>query len=63
VNVLDENILDGQRLVLEGWRLAARQIGVEFGRKGLMDEAIVVLLRQHRNLTFSPATRASITPT
>jgi hypothetical protein len=50
--VLDENILDGQRLLLEGWRLAARQIGVDLGRKGLKDEEIVVLLRQQRNPTF-----------
>ncbi|HYL73513.1 MAG TPA: hypothetical protein VEU96_04875 [Bryobacteraceae bacterium] len=50
--ILDENILDGQRLLLEAWRLAARQIGVDLGRKGLKDEEIVVLLRQQRNPTF-----------
>jgi len=32
--------------------LAARQIGVNLGRKGLKDEEIVVLLRQHRDPTF-----------
>ncbi|MEX2262023.1 MAG: hypothetical protein WD696_08720 [Bryobacteraceae bacterium] len=50
--ILDENILDGQRLLLEAWRLAARQIGVNLGRKGLKDEEIVVLLRQQRKPTF-----------
>jgi hypothetical protein len=50
--ILDENILDGQRLLLQTWRLAARQIGVNLGRKGLKDEEIVVLLRRQRNPTF-----------
>ena len=50
--ILDENILDGQRLLLDAWRLAARQIGVNLGRKGLKDEEILVLLRQHRDPTF-----------
>jgi hypothetical protein len=50
--ILDENILDGQRLLLEEWRLAARQIGLDLGRKGLKDEEIVVLLRQQHNPTF-----------
>jgi hypothetical protein len=27
VIVLDENIIDGQRLLLEGWNVAARQVG------------------------------------
>jgi len=52
VIILDENILDGQRLLLDAWRLAARQIGVNLGRKGLKDEEILVLLRQHRDPTF-----------
>jgi hypothetical protein len=50
--VLDENILDGQRLLLESWRIAVRRIGVDIGRKGLKDEEIVVLLRRQRNPTF-----------
>ena len=50
--ILDENILYGQRLLLEAWRLAARQVGVNLGRKGLKDEEIIVLLRQQRNPTF-----------
>ncbi len=50
--ILDENILDGQRLLLDAWRLPARQIGVDIGRKGMKDEEIVVLLRGIRNATF-----------
>jgi hypothetical protein len=50
--ILDENILDGQRLLLEASRMALRQIGVDIGHKGLKDEEIVVLLRRQRNPTF-----------
>jgi hypothetical protein len=50
--ILDENIVDGQRLLLDAWGLAARQIGVNLGHKGLKDEEIVVLLRQHSHPTF-----------
>jgi predicted nuclease of predicted toxin-antitoxin system len=50
--VLDENILDGQRLLLEASRMATRQIGVNLGRKGMKDEEIVVLLRRQRNIVF-----------
>jgi hypothetical protein len=50
--ILDENILDGQRLLLGAWRLPVRQIGVDLGRKGMKDDEIVVLLRGKRNATF-----------
>ena len=50
--VLDENILDGQRRLLEAWRIAVRQIGVDIGHKALKDEEIIVLLRRQRNSTF-----------
>jgi hypothetical protein len=50
--VLDENILEGQRLLLESSRVSTKQIGVDFGRKGMKDDEIVVLLRRHRNITF-----------
>lgn len=58
--ILDENIFGGQRLVLEAWRLTARQVGVDLGRKGLKDEEIVVLLRQQRNSTFFTPIQVSI---
>ena len=61
--ILDENILEGQRLLLDASRIAARQIGVDIGNKGLKDEEIIVLLRRQRNPTFSPATRISMCPT
>lgn len=50
--ILDENILDGQRLLLEASRIATRQIGVDVGRKGMKDDEIAVLLRQQRYITF-----------
>jgi hypothetical protein len=50
--VLDENILEAQRLLLEASRIATRQIGVDLGRKGMKDDAIIVLLRALRNPTF-----------
>jgi hypothetical protein len=37
---------------MEAWQLPSKQIGVDLGRKGLKDNEIVVLLRQHRNITF-----------
>jgi hypothetical protein len=53
VIVLDENIIDGQRLLLEVSKFAARQVGLDVGRKGLKDDEIVVLLRRLREPTFS----------
>jgi hypothetical protein len=38
--VLDENILEGRRLLLEASRLSPRQIGVDVGRKGMKDDEI-----------------------
>jgi hypothetical protein len=48
--VLDEHILDSQRLALEASRASAKQIGVDIGRKGMKDDEIIVLLRRLRNL-------------
>ena len=50
--VLDENVLDGQRLLLEASRVAIKQIGVDIGHKGMKDDEIIVLLRKQRNLSF-----------
>lgn len=50
--VLDENILDGQRVLLESSHLSPRQIGFNLGSKGLKDEEIIPLLRRMRNPTF-----------
>ena len=37
---------------MECWRIASHQAGVDFGRKGLPDPEIIVLLRKRRNVTF-----------
>jgi hypothetical protein len=60
VIILDENILDGQCLLLEGWKIVARQIGLDVGRKGLKEDEIVVLLRRLRQPTFFTRDRGSI---
>ncbi len=39
MNVLDEDIPKGQRLLLESWRVSVQQIGVHIGRRGMADEA------------------------
>ena len=52
MNILDEQILDNQRQLLKSWRIAARQIGYDIGRKGLKDKEIIPLLLQCRKPTF-----------
>jgi len=52
VNVLDENILESQRQLLRNWRIHARQIGHELGRKGMADEEIIPFLLTLRRPTL-----------
>lgn len=52
MNILDENIPKPQRELLEGWRITVRQIGVNIGRKGTLDEAMIPLLQGLRRPTF-----------
>jgi hypothetical protein len=52
VNILDENIPKSQRLLLEGWKVHVKQIGVEIGHKGLSDDEIIPLLLRLRQPTF-----------
>ena len=52
MNVLDENILEGQRRLLQKWGIPFRQIGVEIGRKGIDDREIIRLLRSLRYPTL-----------
>jgi hypothetical protein len=52
MNILDENIPKPQRELLEGWRIKVRQIGVDVGRKGMLDEEIIPLLQTLRRPTF-----------
>jgi hypothetical protein len=50
--VLDENFERSQRDQLRQWRIRTRQIGDEFGRKGLLDHEIVGLLQRGQRVTF-----------
>ena len=52
MNVLDEDIPKGQRLLLESWRVRVQQIGVHIGRRGMADEAITPMLLRRRRPTF-----------
>lgn len=52
MNILDENIPKPQRELLEGRRISVRQVGVNIGRKGLLDEEIIPLLQRLRHPTF-----------
>jgi hypothetical protein len=52
MNILDENIPKPQRELLEGRRISVRQVGVNIGRKGLLDEEIILLLQRLRHPTF-----------
>src|SRR6266496_2270724 len=52
MNILDENIPKPQRELLEGRGISVRQVGVNIGRKGLLDEEIIPLLQRLRHPTF-----------
>jgi hypothetical protein len=52
VIILDENIIDGQRRLLNSWRIPVRQIGYETGRKGMKDREIIPFLLQLNQPTF-----------
>lgn len=52
MNILDENISEGQRQLLRSWRIAVRRVGHEVGRQGMGDEEIIPLLHQLRRPTF-----------
>jgi len=39
-------------MLLDSWRLAPKQIGLDISRKGLKDEEIIPLLRQLHDPTF-----------
>ena len=52
MNILDENIPKSQRELLTGWRIKVQQIGVNIGRKGMLDEEIIPLLQGLRRPTF-----------
>ncbi len=37
MNILDENVLESQRQLLQKWRVPFRQIGYEVGQKGMTE--------------------------
>ena len=51
MNVLDENVFQGQRELLQSWGIPIRQIGYEIGRRGTQDEEVLPLLRRSRRAT------------
>lgn len=52
MNILDENIPGGQRMLLTTWHVPFRQIGFELGQKGIKDPAIIPLLLGLTRPTF-----------
>lgn len=52
MNILDENIVESQRLLLRNWRLHFRQIGHEVGTGGMADDRIPALLLRLGHPTF-----------
>jgi hypothetical protein len=48
--VLDENFPESQRQLLRGWRVPARQIGYDVGRKGLKDDQVIPFLMVTTNI-------------
>ena len=52
MNVLDENVPASQRQLLMSWRVRVRQIGVDVGRKGMLDDEVIPLLLTLRRPTF-----------
>jgi hypothetical protein len=52
MNLLDENIDDGEWQRLRRWRIRARKIGAGLGRKGMTDEDIIPLLHHLKSVTL-----------
>lgn len=47
MNVLDENIIEDQRILLVRWRVPTRQIGQDLGHQGMKDsDEVLPLLHQ-----------------
>lgn len=52
MNILDEDINNSERLLLEQWRIRVRQIGYEVGRRRMTDQEIISFLQQGQRITF-----------
>lgn len=50
--LVDENTREDQRKILVSRRLPVRQVGVDWGRKGMSDEEIVTALHSSRRVTL-----------
>lgn len=53
MNILDENVREDQRGLLQRWGIPVHQLGVDVGRKGMKDEEIIPFLHTLRDTTFS----------
>ncbi len=52
MNILDENIPEHQRQILQLWRVKVQQIGYDISRKGIKDDEIITFLMRKRQPTF-----------
>jgi len=52
MNLLDENVREDQRSLLQMWGIPVRQLGADVGHKGMKDEQIITLLHELRDATF-----------
>jgi hypothetical protein len=52
MNILDENVREDQRSLLQAWGIPVQQIGSDIGRKGMQDEEIIPFLHELRDTTF-----------
>ncbi|MBM4466123.1 MAG: hypothetical protein FJ014_11320 [Chloroflexi bacterium] len=52
MNILDENVREDQRGLLQRWGIPVHQLGVDVGRKGMKDEEIIPFLHTLRDTTF-----------
>ncbi len=52
MNILDENIPEHQRQILQKWRVRVYQIGYDVARKGIKDDEIISFLIRKRQPTF-----------
>jgi hypothetical protein len=52
VNLLDENIPDGQRDQLRHWRIRVQKLGRDVATKGIQDDQVVPLLQSLTRVTF-----------
>ncbi len=52
MNILDENITDDQRQLLQKWHIPVHHIGYDLGHQGMKDAEIIPLLHSLRRPTF-----------